>query len=77
MLRPFELSVLARASVPARSAARARLAGPLKGRDPRRAGRTAKDPVHLRRAVVVLASARGQTAKDVTVRVQPARTSRQ
>ncbi len=36
------------------------------GRRLQRISRTAKDPVRLRRAIVVLMSARGQTVKDIT-----------
>ncbi|MEU2675188.1 hypothetical protein ABZ622_41695 [Streptomyces sp. NPDC007164] len=37
------------------------------GRRLQRISRTAKDPVKLRRAIVVLMSAQGQTVKDITV----------
>ncbi|MFD5520728.1 IS630 family transposase [Streptomyces sp. NPDC127066] len=40
------------------------------GRKPQRISRTAKDPVKLRRAIVVLMSAQGQTVKDITVLLQ-------
>ncbi|WP_446220609.1 helix-turn-helix domain-containing protein [Micromonospora sp. IBHARD004] len=36
------------------------------GRRLQRISRTAKDPVRLRRAIVVLMSAQGQTVKDIT-----------
>ncbi|MFJ8749084.1 hypothetical protein ACIREO_07090 [Streptomyces sp. NPDC102441] len=36
------------------------------GRKLQRISRTAKDPVRLRRAIVVLMSAQGQTVKDIT-----------
>jgi hypothetical protein len=35
------------------------------GQRPQRIGRTAKDPVKLRRAIVVLMSAQGQPAPDI------------
>jgi transposase len=40
------------------------------GRMPQRIRRTAKDPVKLRRAIVVLMSAQGQTVKDITTLMQ-------
>ncbi|MGW6404936.1 helix-turn-helix domain-containing protein [Streptomyces sp. NPDC055134] len=40
------------------------------GRRPQRISRTAKDPVKLRRALVVLMSAQGQTVKDITTLMQ-------
>ncbi|MGW9597447.1 IS630 family transposase [Streptomyces chartreusis] len=40
------------------------------GRKLQRISRTAKDPVRLRRAVVVLMSAQGQTVKDITTLMQ-------
>ena len=40
------------------------------GRKLQRISRTAKDPVKLRRAIVVLMSAQGQTVKDITVLMQ-------
>jgi transposase len=40
------------------------------GRRLQRISRTAKDPVRLRRAIVVLMSAQGQTAKDITSLMQ-------
>ncbi|MFF5282599.1 IS630 family transposase [Streptomyces sp. 62] len=40
------------------------------GRRPQQISRTAKDPVKLRRAIVVLMSAQGQTAKDITMLMQ-------
>jgi hypothetical protein len=40
------------------------------GRRLQRISRTAKDPVRLRRAIVVLMSARGQTVKDTTSLMQ-------
>ncbi|MFI0212334.1 helix-turn-helix domain-containing protein [Streptomyces diastaticus] len=40
------------------------------GRKLQRISRTAKDPVRLRRAVVVLMSAQGQTAKDIRTLMQ-------
>ncbi|WP_199809467.1 helix-turn-helix domain-containing protein [Streptomyces sp. SCSIO 75703] len=42
------------------------------GRKLQRISRTAKDPVKLRRAIVVLMSAQGQTVKDITVLMQVA-----
>lgn len=43
------------------------------GRRLQRIGRTAKDPVKLRRSIVVLMSAQGQSVKDITslLRVGP------
>ncbi|GAU71243.1 transposase [Streptomyces sp. NBRC 110611] len=40
------------------------------GRKLLRISRTAKDPVRLRRAIVVLMSAQGQTVKDITSLMQ-------
>ncbi|MFC5144665.1 helix-turn-helix domain-containing protein [Streptomyces aureoversilis] len=40
------------------------------GRKLQRISRTAKDPVKLRRAILVLTSAQGQTVKDITVLMQ-------
>lgn len=40
------------------------------GRKFHRISRTAKDPVKLRRAIVVLMSAQGQTVKDITALMQ-------
>ncbi|WP_259370472.1 helix-turn-helix domain-containing protein [Streptomyces sp. SCUT-3] len=40
------------------------------GRRLQRIVRTAKDPVRLRRAVVVLMSAQGRTVKDITTLMQ-------
>ncbi|WP_199850053.1 helix-turn-helix domain-containing protein [Streptomyces hygroscopicus] len=40
------------------------------GRKLQRISRTAKDPVKLRRAIVVLMSAHGQTVKDITTLIQ-------
>ncbi len=40
------------------------------GRKLQRISRNAKDPVKLRRAIVVLMSARGQTLKDITTLMQ-------
>ena len=40
------------------------------GRRLQRISRTAKDPVKLRRAIVVLMSAQGQTVKDITTLMQ-------
>lgn len=40
------------------------------GRKLQRISRTAKDPVKLRRAIVVLMSAQGQTVKDITTLMQ-------
>lgn len=40
------------------------------GRKLQRISRTAKDPVKLRRAIVVLVSAQGQTVKDITTLMQ-------
>jgi hypothetical protein len=38
------------------------------GRKLQRISRSAKDPVKLRRAIVVLMSTQGQTVKDITMR---------
>ncbi|WP_234317193.1 MULTISPECIES: helix-turn-helix domain-containing protein [unclassified Streptomyces] len=40
------------------------------GRRLQRVSRTSKDPVRLRRAIVVLMSAQGQTVKDITSLMQ-------
>ncbi|MDT0458898.1 helix-turn-helix domain-containing protein [Streptomyces sp. DSM 41527] len=40
------------------------------GRKLQRISRTAKDPAKLRRAIVVLMSAQGQTVKDITTLMQ-------
>ncbi|WP_234047984.1 helix-turn-helix domain-containing protein [Streptomyces liliifuscus] len=40
------------------------------GRKLQRIGRTGKDPVKLRRAIVVLMSAQGRTVKDITTLMQ-------
>ncbi|MFE5402993.1 transposase [Streptomyces sp. NPDC056580] len=40
------------------------------GRKLQRISRSAKDPVKLRRAIVVLMSAQGQTVKDITTLMQ-------
>ncbi|MEV8021834.1 helix-turn-helix domain-containing protein [Streptomyces sp. NPDC086554] len=40
------------------------------GRKLQRISRTARDPVKLRRAIVVLMSAQGQTVKDITTLMQ-------
>lgn len=40
------------------------------GRKLQRISRSAKDPVKLRRAIVVLMSAQGQTVKDITMLMQ-------
>ena len=40
------------------------------GRKPARITRTAKNPVRLRRAIVVLTSAQGQTVRDITSLLQ-------
>jgi transposase len=40
------------------------------GRKLQRISRSAKDPVELRRAIVVLMSAQGQTVKDITMLIQ-------
>ncbi|MEW2490838.1 helix-turn-helix domain-containing protein [Streptomyces sp. NPDC048411] len=40
------------------------------GRRLQRISRTAKDPVRLRRAIVVLMSAQGQTVRDITSLMQ-------
>jgi hypothetical protein len=40
------------------------------GRKLQRISRTAKDPIRLRRAIVVLMSAQGQTVRDITSLLQ-------
>ena len=40
------------------------------GRRLQKISRTAKDPIKLRRAIVVLMSAQGQTVKDITSLIQ-------
>ncbi|WP_239010632.1 MULTISPECIES: hypothetical protein [Rhodococcus] len=40
------------------------------GRRLQKISRTAKDPIKLRRAIVVLMSAQGQTVKDITLLMQ-------